>query len=409
MLTPFGKTSVNVGTVATSKTFSVNIGRGNRPGWGGALQPLSLSLVLFVVLVVCVGSLFRNGAMGESSDRLMDGAGVIFFALAFYYRSSIRFWLIAYLPMSAVLLLAPLVHFESVQGASWAAVVRAAIVPILSLIAGTLMVVTRRTQASALDVQKEMTDLIDHNHHLLRAIDSLGKDMHELQRRIEAFRGKSHVGQEPQGMELSGQKMIQFLPEQQNKKSLVDQRSKISTFVSVADLQEILKEEVELARAQLAARRSAIRLMLALPEDVMIPMLVRGDHASLRRVISACLARAVCSLGSAPGLVRVSLRAGLYSISLSIEDNGRGLSEELTEKMRQRDLFFGASADQGRWLDVIRDWAETAGARLEVHTRLGVGSRIFMEMNRVDSFVTASRSVARGLRQGLSDSNSRHA
>ena len=79
--------------------------------------------------------------------------------------------------------------------------------------------------------------------------------------------------------------------------------------------------------------------------------------------------------------MRVGLRVGYKGVSITIEDNGWGLREKF-------------SADSGTanelTLREMQGMVSFWGGRLEVLSRLGVGSRMCVELVRVDAFATDS-------------------
>jgi signal transduction histidine kinase len=112
-----------------------------------------------------------------------------------------------------------------------------------------------------------------------------------------------------------------------------------------------------------------------------LPLAVRGDRDALTEILRSLLERAVESLGGAPGTVRIALRPVTGLLEVTVEDNGRGLSEILLSKLEAR----GFSTASGKMtLLQMREAGLRWGWNLELQARLGVGTRVTLEMPRAD-------------------------
>lgn len=107
-----------------------------------------------------------------------------------------------------------------------------------------------------------------------------------------------------------------------------------------------------------------LTLSLQIPKIHENTCLVRCDLEKLKLILSQLIDESIRSLGLAKGRVRMQLDYSAYQANLVLEDNGRGVGEELpenSENLKLMDIY-----------GITRAW----GAQLEVATRLGVGRRI---------------------------------
>jgi sensor histidine kinase regulating citrate/malate metabolism len=149
-----------------------------------------------------------------------------------------------------------------------------------------------------------------------------------------------------------------------------------------------------------------VKLHLTSPSDVTIPLAVRGNRDSFMSLVQSLLERAMDSLTGPDGVVRVVLKPGMRSVSVLIEDNGRGLNEALILKLEAKGLV-SRSDTRLSWKD-LRSLAEASDWSLDLQARLGVGSRVTLEFPRVDAFVHGARvSHTRELKASVLDSLTR--
>jgi hypothetical protein len=141
-------------------------------------------------------------------------------------------------------------------------------------------------------------------------------------------------------------------------------------------------------------RRAKVRLVLSGPSHISIPILVRAELGVLRAVVRSFVAQAIQAANGGEGVVRIHLRVALGSLIISVEDNGRGLSEELLAKLAAKSVG-GRAPDTAPafWGDVwclqpkdARKLLSTFGARMDLLARLGVGTRVVIEIPRLDAY-----------------------
>jgi signal transduction histidine kinase len=146
-------------------------------------------------------------------------------------------------------------------------------------------------------------------------------------------------------------------------------------------LTEVCSSVVEAKRAKYLGRKRA-HLVLSAPRKFEIPVQVMIEADDLQKIVSTCIDYAVTSLSGGEGVVRLNLATGLRQVTLTIEDNGYGISEERLSV---------SDTDEKMSFAKIRGLAAFWGARLVRNARLGVGSRVIIEFPRVDAFVSEGR------------------
>ncbi|MES2963716.1 MAG: ATP-binding protein [Bdellovibrionota bacterium] len=116
---------------------------------------------------------------------------------------------------------------------------------------------------------------------------------------------------------------------------------------------------------------------------------------------------AVDALGGGRGVVRLTLKPTLTHVAIAVEDNGRGLGEDLYKKLGVQDPARLGLAD-------VKAQAAKMGARLDLHSRLGVGTRATLELSRIDALSALTRASRESAPRTTAlrtsqDSNSLHA
>ncbi|MCM2280653.1 MAG: ATP-binding protein [Bdellovibrionaceae bacterium] len=119
-----------------------------------------------------------------------------------------------------------------------------------------------------------------------------------------------------------------------------------------------------------------------------LPVAVEINAEDFTTVIESALDHAIESLGSGQGVVRIGIHPSLRQLQVTIEDNGRGISEELLMRVQARGLSCGMSAANGLTFKQMRALIMFWGGRVERQARLGVGSRVTIEIPRVDAFAS---------------------
>jgi signal transduction histidine kinase len=102
------------------------------------------------------------------------------------------------------------------------------------------------------------------------------------------------------------------------------------------------------------------------------------DFVELGRVIRALIDKSVASLGGGVGVVRLALRVGVGSLAISIEDNGRGFSEDMIRRAREK----AGKSEMVLVVERARRLAYEWGGRAQSCARLGAGARVDIELPR---------------------------
>ena len=127
----------------------------------------------------------------------------------------------------------------------------------------------------------------------------------------------------------------------------------------------------------------SLRMNVVLPpRELAMPLAVRGDREALTEIAGSLLERAIASLSGGMGTVRVLVRTTGAIFEVTVEDNGKGLSEALLSKLETRGLGLGGSAKMT--LEQMRELGARWGWNIELLARLGVGTRVTLELPRVD-------------------------
>lgn len=151
----------------------------------------------------------------------------------------------------------------------------------------------------------------------------------------------------------------------------------------------------------LAAKRSElplnspVQLSWSRSVDRDLPVAVQINAEDFTMVVSSLIDQAVESLGGGEGVVRVGLHPGLRQTQVTVEDNGRGMTEELLMRLQARGLGKFPLAAGRLTFKQIRALISFWGGRVDRQARLGVGSRVTVEIPRVDAFATPF-AVSRG-------------
>ena len=320
---------------------------------GGILRPwLPSGLVLAFLL------LHAADALVIGTDPVHSGvSGAVFLLMAALYRGSGPLWWGFFVPVSALALFIPVGIYElsapghEIRVAGW--VLRLSLMPSLSLIAGALLAVVRDTRVFALEANTEILELEKHGRSLVPEVKLMEKEMKALFADSRQSRAPMIYGK--------------FSPDQQPASSLG-----YAEFIELI-LQKYHKASSEAPWAQ---------VQLALPSEAAAPLALRGGVPTLEKLINSILLQAIDALGGGRGLVRVLIDIGLTSVVYTVEDNGRGLSEQLLEKMESRKEESSSDRLSSKR---IREYAELLGYQLDYQARLGVGTRVSLIIPRADS------------------------
>jgi signal transduction histidine kinase len=139
------------------------------------------------------------------------------------------------------------------------------------------------------------------------------------------------------------------------------------------DLVDLVAVVCDESRSLIQAR--GLRMVIAL--DDKMSALVWGDYSGLRRLFWILIENAA-KYTPAPGLITVSVSGGAGTLSVSVEDNGIGISETNLQQLGRR--FFRADRSRGEvegfglGLAIARTIIKAHRAELEIKSREGEGS-----------------------------------
>lgn len=159
----------------------------------------------------------------------------------------------------------------------------------------------------------------------------------------------------------------------------------ISDQISLEDVIDLLRESISQVQSKFSDKKS-MRVALDLPGAMSLPVAIAAEKNDLRNVLTSAISKSIGSLNGDQGVVRVALRVGYKAASVTIEDNGWGLREKFSPN---------SSVSHELSLREIQAMVSFWGGRLEVLSRLGVGSRMSMELIRVDAFATDTHDADR--------------
>ena len=264
--------------------------------------------------------------------------------------------LLAMLPSQITILAAPLL---SLPISIWSDRIRATqslLLPGVTLFASSLIwffnsvYLHRKTVAAKLKTMHKRQDILQAQMFLLRKQPRILKlpPLHEMVR-------------ERVGDQHSGTK-----------------QESVSDQVLLVDVIDILREAIGQAQTKYAEKKT-MTVTLDLPAPMSLPVAVAAEKNDLRNLFTSALSKSIGSLNGEQGVVRVALRVGYKAASVTIEDNGWGLREKFSPN---------AAVTYELSLREIQAMVSFWGGRLEVLSRLGVGSRMSIELIRVDAYAT---------------------
>ena len=354
------------------------------------LSDLVCSVALAALLALSVG-LCGTGVTPWGNDA----SGVLFLVIAVAYRGSRRAWWLFWAPVSLVMLFAPVVQWERSDLLALGSALRASLLPGLGFVAGSLIAGIRDTLQLSIEGAHELQALqartIANRFELRRLgyqvklmIDSMasaqfGGPLPTVPRAGGAVADGSVAANVEASADRAGADASSRVSSSRGEKA---QRWINTEAMSHVEIHTIVSEEVTRLAERLKMLGLSARIRFKSSTESPVPLAVRGRPEILRTLARDLLAVAADSLLKGEGVVTVILRPGLRVVTLTIEDNGRGLNEAMLIKLEDKGL-----ATRSARLSVreIRSLAKAIGWSLGIQGRLGVGSRIALELPRVDA------------------------
>lgn len=99
-----------------------------------------------------------------------------------------------------------------------------------------------------------------------------------------------------------------------------------------------------------------------------------------KRVLSNLLNNAAESMPDRHGSVRIQATKTTHGIEITISDDGKGIPSELLPQLMQKGATFGKENGSGLGLHHAKVSAETWGGRIEIESKLGFGTTVFIHL-----------------------------
>jgi nitrogen-specific signal transduction histidine kinase len=100
-----------------------------------------------------------------------------------------------------------------------------------------------------------------------------------------------------------------------------------------------------------------------------------GEKMELGRIISNVINNSIEARATDKLLIRITI-AKTDIVSITISDNGRGMSSEILEKIGQKGATFGKVGGTGLGLFYARSYLESIGGKLIVKSEVGIGTGV---------------------------------
>ncbi len=358
---------VSLLALATTCSVAVAIALKRKP----IAQP-SASVLLITICGLRAIEMLANGPVTVVDANILGG---LFLAAAVVYQGPFQLWWTVLMPLATLSAFAPLVWLEYFKGAQNKTLFLALIVPASAFVIGSVIIIIRELRLRATNNVKELRQLRSRGESSMQALRSMELDMKSLTAALS--RTTTQIGGESVTTEFTA----------------FDSGKVASETCSLNEIETVVRQVLDDARRLQTA--SKIRLTLTSPADGgSQPVAVRGDLSAIYLWLKSSVVASISGVGGfSGGVVRVSLQPSYSSISISVEDNGRGLGSgaHVTQKALEGLLS----------LTEIRNAVEESGGRFDLQARLGVGCRVTIELPRVDAFATVPRATNRSLTKSL--------
>lgn len=338
-----------------------------------------------------------------------DLAGATFLLAAVLYRGSARVWWTALVPVFALVLFLPLAVLESKGDLANSFLIRISLLPSLSLVVGALLAVLRDTRVESTSAKVELKALGDKSRRLVTEMKLMEKDLKVVLSTLKPSPAQSIAWTPNAWMSRPASTPFDVAGVIKTPTPLESvQLDALSSFaggpnrfeqeplraLEHSEVHALLHAAIDEARTRLGAR-SAVRIVMTAGDSLTMPLALRCEREALALVLRSLVGGAVDAFGGGGGIVRISLRPTPSHLVVLVEDNGRGLSEEMIAK-RLPHLHSGhVSRENLATLSQIREIVYAWGGRFDYGARLGVGSRAQVDLLRVDGFATESRAASK--------------
>jgi hypothetical protein len=321
------------------------------------------SILLITICALRALQILTEGSVTVADANMLGG---IFFAATLLYFSTPRLWWLVLMPLATIAAFSPLVWLEFLKGAPNAILLSSLIVPGFAFVSGSLLIVIRELRFRSNANVSKVWALRTRGESTMASLRAMESDLKSLRAILSGDR-----------MDLGPLETTEF-----NVAPAQVEPSETCSFLEVDTAARRLLDE-----ARSAVEGRPVKLSLTVPSGAGLPVAMRGSAPVVTAWMKTAILNSIESLGGFPdGMVRVSIRPSLTSLVISIEDNGRGFGESLLTKMGQ--------TDERLSLAEIRAGVERLSGRFDIQARLGVGSRLSIELPRIDAFATSPRAAA---------------
>lgn len=371
---------------------------GVRGTWGASV----------VLTIASLLSLSESFSAGELSSFDSDRGALLMVGAALAFAGNSRLWWLVLGPMLAAAAIAPLAWLEFWQAVTHAVLLRAAAPVVVATCIASLIVVIRETRQRVIEARAGINEVTHREEVVAQTLVQFSRAIANSSRHLVNFAPDSSLGEAIEATAEGARPEDVLSASSQTMTVEIETPATsqmTSSSITYQDLQALASEALETVRAKWASR-PGVRLLLTAPADLSLPIAVRGNNDELRLWLRSLVENAVDALGGGRGVVRLTLKPTLTHVAIAIEDNGRGLGEDLYKKL-------GVEDPERLGLDDVKAQAAKQGARLELNSRLGVGTRATLELSRVDALSSLTRATRETNRTPLlrtnPDSSSMHA
>ena len=325
-----------------------------------ARRPLpKAAMATFMLLALAIQSQAIALKVADSTDLL----AALFLGVAFLFRGSAKVWWRIFVPISCALLFVPIAMLET-RGTPLTSLLRAALMPSLSFLIGSLLAPFVESNGRSALVRKDLRHLAEKNSAIIEQVQILEDDVKDL---------------------AMGRFAIPMMTEEFLATSPFRESALIQT-LTYSEIHLTVKTVIEELRDR-HSNWKTLRLILTSAADLSFPLAVRADRESIDSVSRSLLENALEALGGGEGVVRATLKPSMTFVQLIVEDNGRGLGERAKGPANR--------ATKVLTLIEVRELSETSGWKMEIQARLGVGTRVSLELPRFDTDTRAGAPTAR--------------
>jgi hypothetical protein len=333
-----------------------------------ALRARSLPAPSSSMLLVTAAALRTLQILTEGNVTLVDAniLGALFLAAALLYYGQTKIWWFLLMPLALLTSFSPLAYLEYFRGASVAVLSKAVWMPLAAFAIGSILMALRELRARSVANVTQVKVLKLRGENTIGALRAMEADLKNLRSILAG-----------EATEVASLKTTEFAAIPAAAASVEQTEAS-----SVDEIDMAARRVVDEARDPGVGRPG--KLSLTAPVGAGLPIAVRGSIPAITAWMKSAILTSIESLGGFPdGTVRVSIRPSISALQILVEDNGRGFGESVLAKM-------GQSEDRISLSDV-RTAVERLGGRFEIQSRLGVGSRLSIELPRVDAFANSPR------------------